>query len=279
MDWLEHDEADPASLPKWAQAASEVHRAKGLEVRVGAEGVVLARGRRASAVRWEDVLVLVRLGARQLLLSAARRPPLPPWFEIVGPAVDTIERTLRTRLDAIDHRGYREVRRRRVHIPADQVLASVLAHEPLPGAVEIPGASLGVFRSAAIGATVGGGVLAFYGMFFGPVGMAIAAGVGLVGGGSLLGGIEHARQRKAGRVLVLTPDAFVGGLDGESVRAVSWGDVGEFVAGVDPLGSPALEVRGPSGDVLARTPARYFARSLDVIVAVAEAYRRRHSPE
>ncbi|MCA9607390.1 MAG: hypothetical protein KC619_17410 [Myxococcales bacterium] len=161
---------------------------------------------------------------------------------------------------------------------ADQVLASVLAHEPLPGAVEIPAATPGVVRSSAIGATVGGGTMAFYGLLFGPLGLAIAAGVGALSGGLLMGGIEYRRKRTAGRVLVLTPDAFVGGLDGQRVRAFAWAEVGRFIEGIDPLGSPALEVVGIDGGMLARVPARYFGAPLHVIVAVAEAYRSRTTP-
>ncbi|MEZ4340664.1 MAG: hypothetical protein R3B82_28925, partial [Sandaracinaceae bacterium] len=214
----------------------------------------------------------------RLLVAAARRPPKPPWFELAGPSVVAIATAIQTRLDAVDHRGYRQPRRSRVALDPEHVLTTVLAREPLPGAVEIPAATPGVVRSSAIGATVGGGTMAFYGLLFGPLGLAIAAGVGALSGGLLMGGIEYRRKRTAGRVLVLTPDAFVGGLDGQRVRAFAWAEVGRFIEGIDPLGSPALEVVGIDGGMLARVPARYFGAPLHVIVAVAEAYRSRTTP-
>ncbi len=279
MDWLEHDEVELDALPPWARDAQTTRRARAIEVRFGPEGLAVVRGKRASALRWEDVLVLVRPERARLLVAAARRPPRPPWFELAGPAVEEIEVALRTRLEAVDQRGYRQPRRSRAVLDPEQVLAAVLAREAVPGAVEIPAATPGVARSSAIGATVGGGTMAFYGLLFGPVGMAVAAGVGALTGGVLMGGIEYRRKRTAGRVLVLTPDAFVGGLDGQKVRSVGWSEVGRFIEGADPLGEPALEVLGRDGVVLARVPARYFGAPLHVIVAVAEAYRRRTAPE
>ena len=54
-----------------------------------------------------------------------------------------------------------------------------------------------------------------------------------------------------------------------------WFRVGRFVDGVDPHGESALEVYSPDDELVARAAARYFGQPLDVIVAVAEAYRRR----
>lgn len=275
MEWLEHDEVREDALPEWAKRGGDVIEGKPYRVSVHAEGIVLRR-KSASALRWEDILVPIRLDdPRRLLLSAARRPPRTPWFEIGGPDVGRIERAVRTRLDALDHRGYRERRRVRDPLPPDEVLTHVLARRPLPGAVEIPAATPSVLRSALLGATVGGATLGMYGLVFGPVGLLAGGGVGALGGASLLGGIEHVKKRNAGRVLVLTPDAFVGGLDGESVRAVPWFRVGRFVDGVDKTGHSALEVFGHEHQLLARVGARWLGAPLDVIVAVAEAYRQR----
>jgi len=276
VDWLAQDEVERDALPAWARLDTPGQDGRPYEVRVFGEGLLLSRGRRHSALRWEEVLVPVRLDdPRRLLVAAARRPPRPPWFELAGMDVAAIESAVRSRLEAVDHRGYRERRRAIEPIPVDQVLTAVLARQPLPGAVEIPPATPGVLRSGALGATVGGGTLGFYGMLFGPTGMLAAAGVGLVGGALLMGGIEIARKRSAGRVLVLTPDGFVGGLDGQNVRAIPWDRIGRFADGLDRFGNDALEVLDAEGRVLARVIARYFGRPLDVIVAVAEAYRRR----
>jgi len=151
----------------------------------------------------------------------------------------------------------------------------VLERRPLPGAVEIPIATPSVTRSAAMGATVGGGTLGLYGLVVGPLGMLVAGVAGALGGAAVMASVEHLRKRTAGRVLVLTPDAFVAGLDGRSVRAVSWARVGRFAEGIDGAGTDALEVYSPEGGLEARVAAHFFGAPLDVIVAVAEAYRRR----
>ena len=280
MDWLAEDEVELDALPPWAREGTSVMDGKPYDVRVCPEGLVLVKGRTASAVRWEDVLVPIRLDhPRRLLVSCARRPPRAPWFELGGIDVAQIESAVRTRLEAIEHRGYRDRRRRADPIPADEVLTRVMDRDPLPGAVEIPAATPSVVRSAAIGATVGGATLAFYGLLFGPAGMIAAGAVGALGGATVMGGIEQLRKRSAGRVLVLTPDAFVAGLDGESVRAVAWSRVGRFSEGVDEAGTDALEVFTPQDELVARVAAHFFGAPLDVIVAVAEAYRKRASEE
>ncbi len=276
VEWLAHDEVEPAALPDWAQRDAAAMDGRPFKVRVFAEGVVLRRGRKASAVRWEEILVPIALtDPGRLLLAAPRRPPRPPWFELAGADVDEIQKVVRTRLDAIEHRGYRDRRRRRDPLPPDEVLTQVLARRELPGAVEIPAATPSVMRSSLIGAAVGAAALGLYGLAFGPVGLLVAGGVGALGGGGVVGGVELLRKKTTGRVLVLTPDAFVGGLDGQSVRAVDWSRVSRFTEGFTDHGAPALEVFGVDSTRLARTEARFFGASLDVIVAVAEAYRRR----
>lgn len=276
MDWLDHDEVEPDALPSWAREGPERKHGGTYEVRVCPEGLGLIRGRKASAIRWEDILVPIHLDSPpRLLISCARRPPRAPWFEIGGADVSEIERAVKARLDAIEHRGYRDRRRRIDPMAADEVLSRVLERSPLPGAVEIPAATPSVVRSAALGATVGGATFALYGLLFGPLGVALAGGVGALGGGVVMGGIEHLRKRAAGRVLVLTPDAFVAGLDGASVRAVPWARVGRFREGVDDAGTNALEVFSNDNVLEARVAAHFFGAPLDVIVAVAEAYRKR----
>ncbi|HEY8430175.1 MAG TPA: hypothetical protein VIL20_17460, partial [Sandaracinaceae bacterium] len=154
------------------------------------------------------------------------------------------------------------------------VLTQVLERGPLPGAVEIPAATPSVARRVLVGASLGGGVFAALGTVFGPAGVLAGGAMGALGGAAVMRTFESIRFR-AGRVLVLTPDAFVGGLDGRSVRAVPWFRVGRFSEGVDDFGAPALEVFGPESDLIARVGARFFGKPLHVIVAVAEAYRRR----
>lgn len=276
MEWLAHDELVPTELPAWARTDGERRDGKPYSVQICTEGLTLTRGGRGSALRWEEILVPIRLDdPRRLLISAARRPPLPPWFELGGDDVAAIERAVRIRFESVDHRGYREGPRRRTPLDPEETLASVLARQPIGGAVEIPAATANPLRSAGVGALVGGVVLGFYGAFLGPPGAIAGAALGGLGGGGLLGMRDHMRAKRAGRVLVLTPDAYVGGLDGESVRAVPWPEVGRFGAGVADGGSDALEVYSPSHEVLSRVPARFFGKPLEIIVAIAEAYRRR----
>ncbi len=278
MEWLSHDEVDRGELPAWAQQKGESLDGRPYQVVVHAEGMVLLRGRTASVLRWEDILVPIRLDEpRRLLVATARRAPRPPWFELGGIDVARVERIVRERLDAVDHGGYRERKRRSDPMPPDVVLTKVLERAPLPGAVEIPAATPSAWRRAALGASIGGAVLGGYGLILGPAGAAAGAGLGASLGAALMAGIETLRKHTALRVLVLTPDAFVGGLDGQSVRAVPWFRVGRFAEGVDESGESALEVFGAQNELIERVAARYFGKPLDVIVAVAEAYRRRAS--
>lgn len=278
MEWLEHDEAPRDALPKWASAGGDVLDGKPYRVTVRPEGLVLRRSRGVSAVRWEELLVPIRLeNPRRLLVAAARRPPRPPWFELGGRDVAKIEQAVQSRLDSLDSRGYRQRRRQRAVRTPNEILTAVLSNQPLPGAVEVPIATPSFVWSAVIGGTVGGVTLAFYGMVAGPTGMLVLGGLGALGGAGLVSGVECLQKRRAGRVLVLTPDGFVGGLDGRSVRAIPWNRVGRFVDGVDGAGRRALEVFDHERRRLARVDARWFGAPLGVIVAVAEAYRRRAS--
>lgn len=281
MEWLAYDEVPLDALPDWARSSREVLDGRPYQVQVLAEGLVLKRlrSRLATALRWDEVLAPIRLDEpRRLLIAAARKPPRPPWFELGGEDVAAIERVLRTRLEASDFASYREHRRGAPSMPPDEVLTNVLERRPLPGAVEIPAPGPDIVRGMLAGAGIGG-MMGISGLMYGPLGFVTAAAMGAISGAGLIGAFELLRTRETGRVLVLTPDAFVGGLDGRSVRAVPWFRVGRFAEGVDDTGEPALEVFGPTGALLARVRARFFGAPLDVIVAVAEAYRRRATRE
>lgn len=276
MDWLQHDELAPVLLPDWAQSEGPWLDGRPYRVKMLSEGLVLERHGSVSAVPWQDVLAPVRLDEpRRLLLAAARRPPRPPWFQLAGDDVATIDEVVRARLAAMEAGSYRARRPVRDVVSPDEILTRVLAHHPVPGGVEIPAAGQSVLIGALKGATLGGAFFGLYGLAFGLPGLVTAGAVGMLGGAGIFGGVEHWRNRKAGRVLVLTPDAFVGGLDGHSVRAISWPFVGRFGEGVDESGESALEVSNSTGEIVVRVSARYFGQPLDVIVAVAEAYRRR----
>ncbi|MCC6876055.1 MAG: hypothetical protein IT378_17230 [Sandaracinaceae bacterium] len=275
MEWIAHDEVDPAELPAWAQGEGERLDGDPYQVRVRPEGLVLLRGRTATALRWGEILVPIRLDdPRRLLLAASRRPPRLPWLELAGHDVAAIERAVRLGLEA-DHGGYRGTRPQREALSPDQVLTAVLEHQAIPGGVEIPASVGGSIRNTLVGAAAGAGIAGYGGLLFGPAGIAIGAAAGAAVVAGLVAGREILRRRRAGRVLVLTPDCFVGGLDGRSVQAIPWFRVGRFCEGIEDRGGAALEVWTRDQILASRVSARYFGQPLDVIVAVAEAYRQR----
>lgn len=288
MDWVEHDGVSLEALPEWARAPAPggSFDAAPYRVTIQPEGLVLRRRRRASALRWFDVLALIRVDddrAPRLLLAAARRPPCQPWFDLSGVDLAAIEQAVRVGLETHAQRGYRASPRVRPALQPEQVLAAVLAHHLLPGGVEIRG-PLRRALEGTVWASIGGAGVSGYGgmvatMMFAPVlgplvGIALGGGIGAAVGAGLAG-LHFLRRRRKARVLVLTPDCFVGGLDGGGVRAIAWPSVARFVEGCSDLGKPVLEVYDVDDKLASRTDARYFGETLHVIVAVAEAYRRR----
>ncbi|MFK7990527.1 MAG: hypothetical protein AB8I08_31185 [Sandaracinaceae bacterium] len=276
MEWLKHDDVPASELPEWA-TGGETLDGDPYRVRLLSEGIVLERGRKASALRWADILVPIHLdGSARFLLAAARHPPQPPWFDIGGADRDRIEAAVRGRLAALDERGYRGRRPARPTVAPEEILHAVLSYEAVAGAVEIPAKSGNVWRTAGVGGVLGSLTIGYYAMLIGgPVTGLVGGLVGLVGGAGITGSMEAARKSRIGRVLVLTPDGFVAGLDGGDTRAVPWSRVGQFREGMSLDGAPALEVLSPDGEVVARAAARFFGAPLSVIVPVAEAYRER----
>lgn len=276
VQWLEHDEVSEGALPPWARDVRPVLDAGPYQVAIFQEGLRLARRGRFSLLPWAEVLVPIPLDEPpRLLLAAPRRPPRPPWFELGGADLERIGAAVRERVDSIDHGSYRQRGPRRDVLAPDVLLTAVLARDALPGAVEIPAASHSLRHAALLGASIGAAFTVPAALALGTTLALGAAAVGVLGGASAVSGIEVLRKRRAGRVLVLTPDGFVGGLDGQSVRAVAWSGVGRFVAGVDQGGRDALEVYDPAQRLIARVASIFFGAPLEVIVAVAEAYRRR----
>ena len=157
----------------------------------------------------------------------------------------------------------------------------MLARDPLPGGVEICSPSTYTLRSNIVAGVTGtsfaGGMGLVVGTMAFPTDPLLLFGLGgaaaLAGAGFMA--FDRLRPRVGLRILVLTPDGFVGGLDGGVVRAFLWPRVASFTNGRDALGEPALEVRAVDGSLMSRTAARFFGEPLDVVVAVAEAYRRR----
>lgn len=277
MEWLKHDEVALSELPDWATTEGGELDGDPYRVRLLAEGVVLVRGRKASAVRWGDILVPVRLEASsRFLIAAPRHPPNAPWFDIGGDDQDRIEGAVRGRLATLNETGYRGRRPARPSVAPEEILRAVLSYEPVAGAVEIPAKSGSVWRTAGVGGVLGSLTIGYYATLIGgPVSGLVGGLVGLIGGAGVTGSMEAVRKSRIGRVLVLTPDGFVGGLDGKNTRAVPWSRVGQFREGTSKNGAPALEVVSPEGEVVSRAEERWFGAPLDLIVPVAEAYRQR----
>ena len=239
MEWLEHDGlSSREALPEWARSenageasydgnpfvatfATERDRVETRRRRAQRDRVVgdldgdPARGSRAVAHR-----------------GSAQAAEGPPWFELTGLDIGTIETRVR---DAVDSAGlgYRNMRRPARPRPLDSILSRVLERDPVPGAVEIP-----MPRRFPVLGDVGAGVVVGSVMglaLLNPLGWTAAliasAAFAVVGAGV---GAVHARrdlEKPARRVLVLLPEGFVGGLDGGDVRAVAWSRVLRFAAG------------------------------------------------
>jgi hypothetical protein len=120
--------------------------------------------------------------------------------------------------------------------------------------------------------------------------MVIAAGIAV--GGAVLGASVPVvlasnwrslrKRRTRPRVLVLAPDGCVVGLP-SGPRAFSWPEVARFEAGAQPMpqkplgpARPCLDVYLQGGECAGRIDGAWFAEPLELIVAVAEAYRVRH---
>jgi hypothetical protein len=273
MEWLAHDEVPEGELPEWTREGGE---ALGSKLAVHREGIVHRGWRKATALPWTQVLTIVRLDhPARVLICAPRKPPRVPWIAVEGPEVSE-------RLPAIYEQrrsglsGYRSgPRSQRDRLSPEEVLARVLRHEEIPGAVEVPyGADApSIGRSLLHGGAFGIAAV----VSFAPALVAVSATLAavVVAGASVLGvgghyGMHHLRHARRGRVLVMTPDAFVGGLDGGAVRAFGWEAIRSFRTKFHE--TECLEVVGPDDRILARVPERFFGVELEVIVAIAESY-------
>ena len=275
MDWIEHDGVAEADLPEWARAAGEP--LDGGAVRLLGAGVVFEEGGRFSAVPWEAILTTATTDDA-LLVCVPRRPPAPPWFAVGGAAGPAIEAARARR--ALARRGYRrEPGRARPTLSPEETLRRVLANADIPGAVEVP---IGIPRPRPWSHVLGGSVVGvLFGVQFLSSGLAVAGAVALGAATAVIGGFHWGAvrsYRRRPRVLVMTPDAFVAGLDGRTVRALPWEGIGEIRIGA--IGdAPAIEVIDPEGRPIARVEGRFFGVDPSVVVGIARAYGDRLRPE
>lgn len=284
MDWIEYDDVSVQALPEWARVAGVRFAAAPGSVSIVPNGVVLRRGERASALRWTDVLASIRVDdARgpRLLLAAARRPPHPPWFDLGGDELTAIGEGVRVGVARISECDYRTARPVRPALNPADMLEAVLSHDPVPGGVEICAPDARTKGRAIQTAIATASVTGFLGFALvvqaAPGEFLIGLGCGTAAAAATVGAValDFVRRAPRPRVLVLTPDGFVGGLDGGEIHAFLWSRVAGFASGRNAEGQPALEVRALDGGLASRTEARFFGEPLDVIVNVAEAYRRR----
>ena len=226
------------------------------------------------------------------------KPPQPPWFEVrareLPSEVDDLAALADLVRNRIAQRGYRDMGPRRPLLDADALMQRVLRRADLPGALEVPvGAGPGGWwrRSLDLFAAGSAGGLAglYAGALTGNPALAVgAAAAGVVVGASVPVAMAsnwrsvRLRARKP-RVLVLAPDGCVVGLP-QGPRAFNWPDVAAFSeSSHSPPGrenSPPrkwLQLTLADGNVAGRIDAAWFAEPLELIVAVAEAYRKRQA--
>ncbi|MCC7540285.1 MAG: hypothetical protein IT379_28965 [Deltaproteobacteria bacterium] len=300
--WIAIDDEPAAAMPEWARVGLK----RRPEVRIGEEGIALVSSRRCSLARWSEVFGVAVLEpsrdadeARAYVL-VPRRAPRPPWFEVTldmlpdDVAREGLQGLARAVRERSQHWGYRSVRVERPRMTADELYARLLAEQAVPGAVEVP-IGRGPFEREStwmkgVWAIVasGGGLL--MGGYAGAIAGAIfiealgsAAAIGGLASGAAVGAIGAAAlvlkpaKGATGRVLALAPDGCVIGFR-ERVRALPWSDIMRFQDGYIPeTGRPALVVVGSHGDVLGRVDEAWFSKPIELIVAVAEAYRKRAS--
>lgn len=288
-DWIPKDEIDErGALGRYRVRA-----------RLDEDGVELTREEHATRATWSDVLGIIVLGPSAYVL-VPRAPPRPPWIEVRLSMLDPSLRegglegfAARVR-ERVGQRGYRDAKPRGPAMDAATLMARVMDKSAIRGALEVPvGRGAQDTRSDAkrlvdsgIGAGTGGVGGGYVGML---VGALAAGGLGLpleVGGwvGGVLGtvgaaavggvlGFRRMRTSLRGRVMVLTPDGCVIGFPG-APRAFVWGDLQSFRIERED-GHAFLVVSGIHGDVLGRIDGLWFGAPLELIHAVAEAYRAR----
>lgn len=303
--WIDWDECELESLPDWAQGLAA---AKGAHLT--SQGLVHSTGKRASVAHWRDVLGVVLVEDEAWVL-VPREPPKPPWIPVaaedVGDAdVDAFARAVRGRAA---QGGYRDARPIGSRLSKSELLRRILRREPLPGALEVPpstvvlsGRWIDLARAGSVAAGVGLGMAATVaaaaalGPAVEPVliltaGLSAGTSLGAIGANALGKAAARRQLRKdAPRVLVLAPDGCVVGFS-RGVTAYAWPEVGEF--SVRPSLEPPpkadrvffferereptedLVLTDPEGEVLGRIGAGWFGAPMPLIVAVAEAYRKR----
>lgn len=266
-----------------------------------ANGVTFIQSGTSFDATWDQVFGVALVPAeapKRAFVLVPRKPPDPPWFEIrpqdlpTGVTdLDALATQVRSR---IAQRGYRDMGPRRPLLEADALMQRVLERGDLPGALEVPvGAGPGGWWRRSLDLFAAGSAGGLAGLYAGaltgiPLVAVGAAAAGVVVGASVPVALAsnwrsiRLRSRKP-RVLVLAPDGCVVGLP-QGPRAFNWPSVGEFrESNHQPPGrenSPprrCLQLVLADGLVAGKIDAAWFAEPLELIVAVAEAYRKRQA--
>ena len=248
--------------------------------------------------RWDQVLGVVALptaAPRRAYLLLPRQPPAPPWVEL-GPR----ELPEGFSADAAGLAGFaRQVRERSAHrdyragargppLAPDALMERVLAREDVPGALAVPvGAGPGGWWRRSLDLIAGGSAGGLFGLYAGMLSGNPAVALSVAAAGAAAGAtlpvaasksVGFRRRNRRPRVLVLAPDGCVVGLP-TGPRPFAWPTIAAFRAGEHQLpgraARPCLEVELAGGHVAGRIDATWFGDPLELIVSVAEAYRKR----
>lgn len=288
--WLELDGVAETSLPSWANDGRSGDRVSFLEA-----GLLAVQDGLATFARWSDVLSVVKRGDAAFIL-APRRPPAAPWIRVGPQQIDGDVDSFLRRLDERRRSGgYRDsVRAQRQNLQLDELRRRVSAREPVPGALEVPSTivlgrsypGLGLTQASIV---TGGGALGLVFPVIGVVGAgaeelaSLCGQLGAIGGvlaGALIARHVGRRWRASKdatlprqRVLVLAPDGCIIGFR-TGVRTLRWSSVGRFESGrIEPDYELGLIVRGADDQKLGEIEAAWLDAPLELVVAVAEAYR------
>lgn len=233
-------------------------------------------------VPWSKVFGAVMLDKSAYVLCE-RRPPLPPWVSVAGGSerelaeLASLVSSVRAR---VQERGYRQAKQQ--PMPLQELETKVLRGEHVPGALEVPiGPGPQRLSRMMQRVTIAGAGATLVGLVGGVAVGAIAA-LGALGVGVAVPHVRRRRNKRGRRVLVLTPHGCVVGLP-TGARAFGYDEIGAFeLVERNPRAMNAssrgasLKISQAGGGTIGVLDGRWFGAPLPLIVAVAEAYRRRH---
>jgi len=290
--------SSPNAIPPIGQGDAFPKRAPpGLRLTLTAAGIALEAVQRGPArpdggpaaatdvLPWADVLDVrswpwVGDEKEGVLLIARTTPPAGPPGALLVPAsalptppAPFVE-AVRSRLDDTTYRAAPATPAPRS--PAgDELRTALLTRTPVPGALEVPisdSRSPWPFALPAVVGTVGVSIVVGLPEIWGA-----AAVAGVVGLAQLLDRARRRSRRGRRRGLVVAPTGIVLGLAG-GPRVVSWSQVAEVrLAAAEGSAAPDLELLLVDGAPL-RVPGSRLGYPVELVAAVAYAYRRRHPP-